>query len=230
MISVVVPCYNEEKYLPRCLSSLATQSFPRDQFEIGVVDGGNDGTASIAEDFGARLVREPRRGVALARQRGADEARGEIIAISSADTELPPDWLSRIDAHFAADPELAAVGGPVSSYDGNRILDMYFIFPPTHFVLAFLGFTTFSCDNVAIRSSALARVHGFNIYLPALEDTDLAFRLRKAGRVRLDRKLIARTSIRRAREGWFRYFLRALSSNVRLFVLKQTPHAFPEIR
>ncbi len=230
MISVVVPCYNEEKYLPRCLNSLAAQDYPRDQYEIVVVDGGNDGTSGIAESFGARLVREPRRGVALARQRGADEARGEIIAITSADTEVPPDWLSRIDSQFADDQDLAAVGGPVSSYDGNRILDMYFIYPPTHYFFSFIGLTTFSCDNVAIRRSALTAVHGFNIYLPSLEDTDLAFRLRKAGRVRLDRHLVARTSIRRAQEGWIRYLFRSLSSNLKLFVLRQTPNTFPEIR
>jgi GT2 family glycosyltransferase len=125
---------------------------------------------------------------------------------------------------------LAAVGGPVSSYDGNRFLDFYFIFPPTHYVFSLLGLTTFSCDNVAIRRSALEQVHGFNIYLPSLEDTDLAFRLRKVGRVRLDTKLTARTSIRRAQEGWVHFLLRAVSSNVKLFILRQTPNTFPEIR
>jgi glycosyltransferase involved in cell wall biosynthesis len=227
---VVVPCYNEEKYLPRCLRSLAAQTLPRELFEIVIVDGGNDGTAAIAESFGARLVREPRRGVALARQRGADEARGDIIAITSADSELPPDWLSRIDSQFARDPGLAALGGPVRSYDGNRILDMYFIFPPTHYIFALFGLTTFSGDNAAIRRSSLAAVHGFNVYLPSLEDTDLALRLRKVGRVRLDRHLVVRTSIRRAKEGGLRFLFRALSSNVKLFVFRQSPSTFPEIR
>lgn len=229
MISVVVPCYNEEKYLPRCLRSLVDQTYPRDQFEIVIVDGGNDGTPDIAASFGARLIREPRRGVALARQRGADESVGEIIAITSADTLVPADWLMRIHAHFD-DPDLAAVGGPVRSYDGNWLLDLYFIFPPTHWLYAFLGHTTFSCDNVAIRRSAFTKVGGFNIYLPSLEDTDLALRLRKAGRVRLDRQLVAQTSIRRAQEGWIRFFLRGASSNFKLVILKQMPNTFPEIR
>lgn len=229
-ISVVVPSYNEEKYLPRCLRSLIAQTYPRDQFEIVIVDGGQDNTPAIAHSFGARVIREPRRGVSLARQRGAEEARGEIVAITSADTELPPDWLRRINEHFTHDPGLAAVGGPVRSYDGNWLLDLYFIFPPTNWLMALLGRATFSCDNVAIRRSALQQAGGFNVYLPSLEDTELALRLHKVGRVRLDRHLVARTSIRRAREGWVRFFWRALSSHVKLFILKQRPNTFPEIR
>jgi glycosyltransferase involved in cell wall biosynthesis len=230
LISVVVPCYNEEGYLPRCLRSLANQTLPKDSFEVVVVDGGNDGTGALAESFGARVIREGRRGVALARERGAEESRGEIIAITSADTEVPPDWLSRISDHFSQDPGLAAVGGPVSSYDGNWPLDLYFIFPPTHWLFYFIGLTTFSCDNVAIRRSALEKVGGFNIYLPSLEDTELAWRLRRAGRVRLDRQLVVRTSMRRAQEGWVRFALRSAGSHFKLFVLRQLPNHFPEIR
>jgi hypothetical protein len=48
--------------------------------------------------------------------------------------------------------------------------------------------------------------------------------------VRLDRHLVARTSIRRAREGWVRFGLRAISSNFKLFVLGKAPNTFPEIR
>ncbi|MDH7485682.1 MAG: glycosyltransferase family A protein [Anaerolineae bacterium] len=63
-----------------------------------------DATAEIARRFGARVVREPRKGVARARQTGFEAARGEIIASTDADTRVPPYWLARIVAHFEADP------------------------------------------------------------------------------------------------------------------------------
>jgi glycosyltransferase involved in cell wall biosynthesis len=231
VISVILPCRNEEKYLPRCLSSLVSQTYPRDQYEIIVTDSASvDGTRLIAESFGARVVQEPRPGVALARQRGVEAARGEIVAVTSADVEVPPDWLARIAADLSADPDLLAVGGPVRSYDGNWLLDRYFIFPPTHWIFAFFGWPTFSCDNVAIRRDVLMRIGGFNVRLPSLEDTELAFRLNRIGKVRLDPLLVTRTSKRRASEGWIRFTARSLSSHIKFFVLKQAPNRFPEIR
>jgi GT2 family glycosyltransferase len=152
------------------------------------------------------------------------------VAVTSGDVEAPPGWLARIAADFAADPDLLAVGGPVRSYDGNWLIDRYFIFPPTHWIFAFFGRPTFSCDNVAIRRDALIRAGGFNVRLPSLDDTELAFRLNRIGKVRLDPLLVTRTSKRRASEGWIRFAVRGLSDHIKVFVLKRTPDQYPEIR
>ena len=80
-ISVVIPAYDEEKYLPRSLASLDSQTYPRPRFEVIVVDNAStDRTAEIARAHGARVVREERKGVGRARQSGAEAAQGEIIA------------------------------------------------------------------------------------------------------------------------------------------------------
>jgi len=102
-ISVIIPAFNEEKLLPRCLESLRNQDY-EDEYEIIVADNGStDDTAGIAREFGAKVVSCPnRRGVFHARQAGADAACGDIIAQADADTIYPRGWLRRIANQFAS--------------------------------------------------------------------------------------------------------------------------------
>jgi len=119
-ISVVIPAYNEERYLGRCLQALRAQSCPASRFESVVVDNGStDTTARIGRGFGARVVGEPVKGIAKARQTGFEAARGEVIASTDADTVVPPFWLARIAGHFARDLELGGLYGPVYWPDGR---------------------------------------------------------------------------------------------------------------
>ncbi len=65
----MIPAHKEECYLGRCLQPLSAKSYPASRFEIIVVDNGSsDGTAEIARRFGVRVISEPRKGVARARQ------------------------------------------------------------------------------------------------------------------------------------------------------------------
>ena len=77
-VSIVIPAYNEERYLGCCLQVLRAPSYPASRFEIIVVDNGSsDGTAEIARRSGERVISEPRKGVAYARQTGFEAARGK---------------------------------------------------------------------------------------------------------------------------------------------------------
>jgi O-antigen biosynthesis protein len=94
LISVVVCAYNAADTLEGCLRSLADLPYPR--YEVVVVDDGStDDTADIARRFGSvRLVEQgTNQGLSAARNRGAHEARGEIVAYLDADAEALPDWL-----------------------------------------------------------------------------------------------------------------------------------------
>jgi len=136
-ISVVIPAYNEEKYLGRCLRALRNQNYPRSCYEVIVVDNGStDSTAEIARSCGARVVREGVKGVAWARQRGALAAMGEVIAFTDADTIVLPHWLARIAAHFTADPTLGGLYGPVY-FSGGRPHDRLIMIYPVTWLLAF---------------------------------------------------------------------------------------------
>ena len=111
-ISVVIPAYNEAKYLPKCLESIIKQTF--NNYEIIVVDNNStDNTAWIARSFGARVVKEKIQGMIPARERGFREAKAEIIARTDADTVVTKDWLEKIFRTFQTNPEVIALSGPI---------------------------------------------------------------------------------------------------------------------
>ncbi len=110
--SVVIPAYNEARFLGDCLDSLMGQDFPG-TFEIIVVDNNStDATAAIARSRGVKVVHESRPGVCSARQCGTLAATGEIVVSTDADTVYDAGWLSRIDQVFRADLARVAVAGP----------------------------------------------------------------------------------------------------------------------
>ena len=93
--SVIIPAYNEEYLLPATLSSLqlAMDSIPH-KGEIIVVDNNStDNTAQVAESYGARVIFEPFRQIAKARNSGALNAKSDFLIFLDADTILPPQLL-----------------------------------------------------------------------------------------------------------------------------------------
>lgn len=96
-ISVIVPVYNVEKFLPRCLDSLLAQTFP--DFELLLIDDGSkDGSGEICDKYALkdnriRVFHKENGGVASARQLGVDEARGEYSIHADGDDWVEPDML-----------------------------------------------------------------------------------------------------------------------------------------
>jgi len=110
-ISVVIPAFNEESLLGKCLESFKRQEF-LDEYEIIVVDNAStDHTADVARSYGVKLVFEPHKGVVSARRAGANAAKGEIIIQADADTSYPADWLKRLYCYFLSHPRNLAVSG-----------------------------------------------------------------------------------------------------------------------
>ena len=94
-ISVVVPIYDVEAYLPACLRSLGAQT-ARDLEVIMVDDGSTDSSAEIADEFAGRdprfrLIRQSNAGLGNARNRGVAAAGGELIAFADSDDVVPPE-------------------------------------------------------------------------------------------------------------------------------------------
>src|SRR5262249_49768880 len=116
-LSVIVPAHNEEAYLAHCLQSVFRELWASDDkgpFEVIVVDNAStDRTTDVAARFAnVRVISEPRKGVTQARQRGLEEARGELLAYVDADTRMPPGWISKILDVFASSEAVVCVSGP----------------------------------------------------------------------------------------------------------------------
>lgn len=96
--SVIIPAYNEEKYLPATLEKIsAERSGLGRQFELIVVDNeSKDGTAAIAERFGARVVSESVHIIASVRNTGGRAASGDVLIFIDADTHVPCGLFEKI--------------------------------------------------------------------------------------------------------------------------------------
>ncbi|MFJ6097967.1 glycosyltransferase [Williamsia muralis] len=121
-ISVVIPAFNEEVSIGRCLDNLVEQI--DDIAEIVVVNNNStDKTADIVAAHQAtvqniRLLDESRQGIVPARNRGLASATSDVIARIDADTIVQPGWAAAIDTFFSsAGPEFGAAVGPFTQYD-----------------------------------------------------------------------------------------------------------------
>lgn len=113
-MTLVVPTYNEEDVVERKIRNALVLDYPRDRLEVLILsDGCTDATCSIVrrfEDDVVRLIELPRGGKAAALNRGASEARGEVLVLTDANVDLAPDAL-RVIARAFADPEVGGVSG-----------------------------------------------------------------------------------------------------------------------
>jgi len=202
-ISVVVPTYNEEKYLKECLESLVAQDY-KGNFEMIIVDSSTDVTWQIAKKFGAKVIRFPKSTPAEARQAGFAASSGEIIATIDADNQAPKNWLSQIKKEFENAQTVCLFGAITSLEDKfwDKIL-LFFYNLGNWASLKTLGFTALTGTNQAIRREIFTSIGGLEpVKLPATHadifDQEFLFdRLRKLGKIRFSPKVRIKFSMRR---------------------------------
>ncbi len=203
-ISVIIPAYNEEKYILVCLKSLAQQTFRN--FEVIIVDNGStDKTLSLVKNFRQirklKIIQEKSKCIGKIRQVGFEKAQGEILVSTDADAKFPKNWLANINDYLKNHPETVAVGGPYSFFDeGSPIRILRKIITPFFLFLDNLlsGWKHhFAACNFAVRRDAFFKIGGFHKNLTFGEDIDLSFRLRKIGKVDFVDSIFILTSARR---------------------------------
>jgi glycosyltransferase involved in cell wall biosynthesis len=124
LVSVVLPCYDAERFLAQALESLLGQTYDRLEV-LAIDDGSSDGTPRILEEFAARdervrSLRNPEnQGVIATLNRGVSEARGAIVARMDADDVAAPTRIERQVEVLAGRPEIDLVGTGVEVVDGG---------------------------------------------------------------------------------------------------------------
>lgn len=209
-MTVVIPATDRPPTLARCVAALHDSERPPEQIVV-VDDGGALGPA-------------------LARNRGAERASGEVLVFVDADVEVHPDALARIRDAFAADPGLTGVFG---SYDDRPsapgLVSVFRNLLHHHVHHASPGAaTTFWAGLGALRRDAFLAVGGFDgerFATPSIEDIELGMRLvANGGSLRLDPQIqgthlkswtltsMVRTDFGRRAVPWLRLLLRERSS------------------
>jgi len=200
-VSVVIPVYNEERYLRACLRSIVNQEVMPD--EIIVVDNNStDKSVEIAKEFPVLIVHEKRQGISWARNKGFNSAKYDIIARTDADTRVPKTWIKRIKKAFAKDPDLVGLSGPARFYDASSAMDKINI--PTFMFLdslyrLFVKHAFLFGPNLSIRKSAWEKVKR-QVCMDdseVHEDMDLSIHLAKYGKIKFDLKFPVYSSSRR---------------------------------
>ena len=198
-VSVIIPTYNEEQNIERCLRSLRQQTFPEDEYELIVVDGNSkDRTREIAEPLADRVIIQTSKKVGGARNDGGRLAEGAIIATTDADCIIPPRWVEEIARTFSLDSRIVQIYGPVDPIEPgirNRLsLELANGFSRIGYSTRAFYFTL-GC-NTAFRKDAFIQA-GMYRCVDAGDDIEIARRMCMLGQVVRNPRMRVGFSMRR---------------------------------
>jgi cellulose synthase/poly-beta-1,6-N-acetylglucosamine synthase-like glycosyltransferase len=184
MISVIIPAYNEEATIRRCLSALSSQTVPRTTYELIVVDGNSsDRTREIAAEYADLVFIQGSERVSGARNDGFARAKYDIVATTDADCVVAHDWIEQILRSFK-DPKAVLAFGPVTSIKDtpkNRQYVLLFDALIRFGAATRMYYYTLGCNTI-FRYDALDRIGMYRI-MDAGDDLEIATRMRKEGKV-----------------------------------------------
>ena len=213
-IDFVIPAYNEEALIGRCLDAVLAE-LARGDYDADVVvvnNASTDGTAEIVRRYPTvRLVDEPRKGLVRARQAGLEATQGDIVANIDSDCALSKGWIDKVLREFKRDDRLVALSGPFH-YDGLGSVKHFAIM--TYYVAGYGIYLLQSRvlrsgamlqgGNFVVRRSAMEAIGGFDTSIEFYgEDTDVARRIIKVGKVKWTFRLPVHSSARRLKAEGF---------------------------
>lgn len=181
LFSVIVPAYNEERYLPRSLGALQKAAERLGEpVELIVADNlSTDRTRDVAREFGARVVQVSIKCISAVRNGGAAEAQGKYLVFVDADNCVSEDLL--IEIKRVMDSGDYVGGGLVSAHYDRDSLGLRLTHGLVKLSVALTGVSMFLFYTTA---EAFHAIGGFNEKLLATEDHDFAMRLRDHGKPR----------------------------------------------
>lgn len=194
LVSVVMPVYNEEKYIDKCIQSLLLQDYPKEQMEWIFVDGmSSDRTGQILADYSKaypdliRVLENPNKTVPYAMNIGIKHSAGIYIVRLDAHSDYAPDYISKC-VHYLETTDADNVGGVAETkaegFTGNAIAKML----SSKFGVGNSQFRTNGesgyVDTVpfgAFRRSVFSRYGGYDERLTRNQDNEMNYRIRRNG-------------------------------------------------
>lgn len=207
-LSVIIPAYNEEKLIGRCLASILAADIPVEYEIIVVNNASTDKTKKIVQSFtGVKVVDEFHKGLTKARQAGFTVSKGEILVYFDADIIVPKDWFKNALAIYDQNPQIVGVSGPYD-YEGINIIERFlqwlyyaicfhgvnliYKLIPNHGGIFLLG------GNFSVKRRVIEKIEGFDTNIAFYgEDTNLTRRVAKYGKIKFTNHLEVISSPRR---------------------------------
>jgi glycosyltransferase involved in cell wall biosynthesis len=179
LVSIVIPCYEQARFLPRAIESALGQSYS--PVEVIVVDDGSpDDTAEVAANYPeVQLLRTRNQGVAAARNSGLEVARGSLLVFLDADDILLSNAVADGVACFEREPDRGMVFGRHERIDpaGNPVQTSNAVLTGDPYE-ALLRWNIVGCPGAALyRRRALEAVGGFSTACAGAEDYEMYLRL-----------------------------------------------------
>ena len=209
MISIIIPAYNEENYLPKLLNCIKKQTYKN--YEVIVADANSiDKTKQIAKKYGCKIVKG---GLpAVGRNNGAKVAKGDILLFLDADIKFDEDFLKNA-VNELKERNLDVAGCYIHPLGDNVIDRIFFsIFNLWIFATQFF-YPNASGSGIFCKKWLHKKVKGFDETIKLSEDMDYARRCGKFGKFRILRTAKSYVAMRRfEKEGRFKVGLKLLLS------------------
>jgi glycosyltransferase involved in cell wall biosynthesis len=189
LISVIMPCYNQARFLPEAVASLQAQIYPHWECII-INDGSSDDTAHVgarlaAGDSRVRLISQENHGLPGARNRGLDEARGQLIHFLDADDYILPEMYEKMAEVFRIRSDVVVVYSGHQFVTAERaVMRSFPVLPESTDVFHdLLERNPWPCHALMVLKATVDSVGGFNEskMLHACEDWDLWLRIASTG-------------------------------------------------
>ena len=180
-VSIIVASYNSQDTIEECLKSILAQNYPKDAFEVIVMDGeSKDNTVKIAQQFPIKVL-SIRLNCPAAYNYAMKIVAYPILGFIDADAKVEPDWLKKVTPHLA-ESEVAGVSGSIETWNidnpwarsiGYELKNRY------RRIGKYTG--RIATMNLLLKKSVIEEVGGWDEKLPSQYDTDFGFRMSGRG-------------------------------------------------
>ena len=177
-VSIIIPSFNEEKYIGDCLSSIFNSDYPTEKFEVILIDNGStDKTVSIAKQYPIDVYIKKEVKVGALRNLGVAHSRGQFIIFIDSDCTVERDWISIGIKRLENDTRLV-LGGQYLMRENPSWLEKYWVLNNSR---TQIYQTTLVGGSIFIPKNIFLSISGFDEKINSGEDSDLTYRLRSAG-------------------------------------------------
>jgi len=180
-VSIIVATLNSERTLNDCLKSIFELNYPKDCFEVIVVDGcSRDKTVEIARGYPAKVFVEPLNAPA-AYNYAIRKARYDIIGFIDADARVEREWLNKL-VPYLSDMQVAGVGGGIETWNIENVWSRSIGYDIKNRYERLKDYVKrIATMNLLLKKNVIEEVGGFDETLPTQYDTDLGVRITSKG-------------------------------------------------